>query len=93
MKIPQVSFALIPTAMLSTDYSSSFGKAHTPIYLTFYIIYLHIDALSHAFAYGGLQCLSESRGGSHETKSIFEICVLRYYTVGMRILNFNIRYA
>lgn len=79
MKIPQVSFALIPTAMLSTDYSSSFGKAHTPIYLTFYIIYLHIDALSHAFA--------------HETKSIFEICALRYYTVGMRILNFNIRYA
>ena len=59
--------------------SWSFEKAYTPIYQTFRMFSLHIDAPSHTFSYGGLQCLSESRGGSHETKSIFRICARRYY--------------
>ena len=63
MRIPQVSFALTPIAMLSYNHSLPFGKAYTPIYPTFYIISSHVDALWHTFGYGGLRCLSESRGG------------------------------
>ena len=65
-------------AMLCTNHSWPFEKAYTPIYQTFRMFSLHIDAPSHTFSYGGLQCLSESRGGSHETKSIFRICARRY---------------
>lgn len=61
--------------MLSYNHSLPFGKAYTPIYPTFYIISSHVDALWHTFGYGGLRCLSESRGGgegrgSHETKFV-----------------------
>ena len=66
------------TAVLCTNHSWPFEKAYTPIYLTFHMFSSRIDALSHTFAYGRLQCLSESRGGSHETKSIFRICARRY---------------
>ena len=66
-------------AMLCTNHSWPFEKAYTPIYQTFRMFSLHIDAPSHTFSYGGLQCLSESRGGSQETKSIFRICARRYY--------------
>ena len=65
-------------AMLCTNHSWPFEKAYTPIYQTFRMFSLHIDAPSHTFSYGRLQCLSESRGGSHETKSIFRICARRY---------------
>lgn len=63
--------------MLSYNHSLPFGKAYIPIYPTFYIISSHVDALWHTFGYGGLRCLSESRGGgggegrgSHETKFV-----------------------
>ena len=62
MRIPRVSFALTPIAMLSYNHSLPFGKAYTPIYPIFYII-SHVDALWHTFGYGGLRCLSESREG------------------------------
>ena len=68
-------------AMLCTNHSWPFEKAYTPIYQTFRMFSLHIDAPSHTFSYGGLQCLSESRGGSHETKSIFRICARRYLSL------------
>ena len=49
-------------AMLCTNHSWPFEKAYTPIHQTFRMFSLHIDAPSHTFSYGGLQCLSESRG-------------------------------
>ena len=51
------------TAVLCTNHSWPFEKAYTTIYLTFDMFSSRIDALSHTFAYGRLQCLSESRGG------------------------------
>ena len=74
-------------AMLCTNHSWPFEKAYTPIYQTFRMFSLHIDAPSHTFSYGGLQCLSESRRGSHETKSIFRICARRYSQPGFHAIS------